>query len=58
MMEVSRLAEQKSLAQVLKDINKKYGEGIVKQGADSLECDGVLSLGSPTVDLVVFQKVV
>ena len=54
MMEVSTLAEQKSLAQVLKDINKKYGEGIVKQGADSLECDGVLSLGSPTVDFCLY----
>lgn len=52
--EVRILAEQKSLAQVLKDINKKYGEGIVKQGADSLECDGVLSLGSPTVDFCLY----
>ena len=48
------MAETKSLAEVMKSISKKYGENIVRQGAESLECDGMLSLGSPTVDFCLY----
>lgn len=48
------MAETKSLAEVMKSISKKYGENIVRQGAESLECDGILSLGSPTVDFCLY----
>ena len=36
-----------NLDSVLKNISKKYGNGIAKFGADDLSIDGVLSLGSP-----------
>lgn len=48
------MAETKSLAEVMKFISKKYGENIVRQGAEALECDGILSLGSPTVDFCLY----
>lgn len=48
------MAETKSLAEVMKSISKKYGENIVRQGAEALECDGILSLGSPTVDFCLY----
>lgn len=48
------MSETKSLAEVMKSISKKYGENIVRQGAESLECDGMLSLGSPTVDFCLY----
>ena len=38
----------------MKSISKKYGENIVRQGAEALECDGILSLGSPTVDFCLY----
>lgn len=48
------MAETKSLAEVMKSISKKYGENVVRQGAEALECDGILSLGSPTVDFCLY----
>ena len=48
------MAETKYLAEVMKSISKKYGENIVRQGAEALECDGILSLGSPTVDFCLY----
>lgn len=48
------MAEEKSLKQCLKDISKKYGETIVKVGVESLELDGVLSIGSPSFDFCVY----
>lgn len=44
----------KSLSQVLKGIEKEYGKGIAKIGADSLESGGVLSLGSPMADYAMY----
>ena len=32
---------EKSLSEVLKNLNKKYGENVVKVGAEALEVDGV-----------------
>lgn len=43
-----------TLSGVLKDIEKKYGNNIAKFGAESLEIDGILSLGSPMVDFAVY----
>lgn len=42
------------LQSVLKDIGKKYGEGVVKIGVEDLAVDGILSLGSPTFDYVIY----
>lgn len=39
---------------VLKNISKKYGEGVAKFGADDLSIDGMLSLGSPMVDFCLY----
>lgn len=44
----------KSLSEVLKSLNKKFGENVVKIGADALEVDGVLSLGSPMADYCLY----
>ena len=42
------------LDSVLKDISKKYGENVVKEGVESLEIDGVLPLGSPRADFALY----
>ena len=42
-----------TLNSVLKSISKKYGK-IVTKGAESLESDGVLSLGSPMIDYALY----
>ena len=42
------------LDSVLKDISKKYGENVVKEGVESLEVDGVLPLGSPRADFALY----
>ena len=47
-------AEQKSLSDVLKNISKKYGDNVIKRGVDSLDVDGILSLGTPTFDFAVY----
>lgn len=47
------MAEQ-TLTSVLRDISKKYGENVAKFGADSLEVDGILSLGSPMIDYALY----
>lgn len=39
---------------VLRDISKKYGENIAKFGADNLDTDGTLSLGSPMADFCLY----
>ena len=44
----------KSLNEVLKSLNKKFGENVVKIGAEALEVDGVLSLGSPMADYCIY----
>lgn len=43
-----------NLTKALKDISKQYGENIVKIGVDSLEADGILSLGSPMIDYCLY----
>lgn len=43
-----------SLDEVLKDINKKFGENVVKFGVDELTVDGVLSLGSLSADFCIY----
>lgn len=39
-----------SLSDVIKNISKKYGDRVVSIGVEDLESDGVLSLGSPSLD--------
>lgn len=45
------------LKSVLKNIQKKYGETVVKFGVDELGVDGMLSLGSPSVDFCTYGGV-
>ena len=47
------MAEQ-TLNGVLKEISKKYGENVAKFGAESLDVDGILSLGSPMADFCLY----
>ena len=42
------------LDNVLKDISKKYGENVVKEGVESLDVDGILPLGSPRADFALY----
>ena len=43
-----------TLKGVLRNISKKYGDGVAKFGADDLSIDGMLSLGSPMVDFCLY----
>lgn len=42
------------LSDVLKNIQKQYGENVVKLGVEDLSVDGILSLGSPSFDYCVY----
>lgn len=42
------------LTSALKAIAKKYGNSVVKIGVESLDVDGILSLGSPSFDFAVY----
>lgn len=42
------------LSDVLKKIQKDYGDSVVKFGVDDLGVDGILSLGSPSFDYCVY----
>lgn len=46
--------ENLTLQETLKQIQKKYGEKVVKTGVDELTVDGILSLGTPTFDYCVY----
>ena len=46
-----------SLAEVIKKISKKYGDNVVRVGAQDLTVDGVLSLGSPSLDFCIYGGV-
>ena len=48
------MAEPKTLKETLKDISKKYGDNVVRVGVQSLDVDGILSLGSPSFDFCVY----
>lgn len=43
-----------TLSETLKSIQKKYGETVVKIGVDDLSVDGILSLGSPSLDFCIY----
>lgn len=45
---------KKTLEEVLKGIKKQFGKEVVRMGADELTDDGVLSLGSPSLDFVTY----
>ena len=46
-----------SLVEVMKKISKKYGDNVVRVGAQDLTVDGVLSLGSPSLDFCIYGGV-
>lgn len=50
----SSKTEDLNLTGVLKEIAKKYGDNVVKEGVESLEVDGILSLGSPSFDFCLY----
>lgn len=43
-----------SLSDVIKSINKKFGDNVARVGAQDLTVDGVLSLGSPSLDFCIY----
>lgn len=47
----------KTLKETLKSITKKHGDNVAKFGAEELTVDGVLSLGSPTIDYCLYGGV-
>jgi recombination protein RecA len=48
------MAETMSLQDVLKKIKKDFGDSVVKVGVESLDVDGILSLGSPSFDFCIY----
>ena len=48
------MSDLNALKDVLKQISKKFGENVVKVGVESLEVDGILSLGSPSFDYCIY----
>lgn len=51
------MAEQLSLTQTVKKIQKNFGQNVVKFGAEDLAVDGILSLGSPMIDYCLYGGV-
>ena len=52
------MAELQSLQDVLKDINKKFGDNTARVGVDELTASGTLSFGSPSLDFCVYNHLV
>lgn len=48
------MAANESLQEVMKKISKKFGDNVVRVGAQDLTVDGVLSLGSPSLDFCIY----
>jgi recombination protein RecA len=48
------MAENMTLQDVLKKIKKDFGDSVVKVGVESLDVDGILSLGSPSFDFCIY----
>lgn len=46
-----------TVSEILKDIKKKYGETVASVGAEDLRVDGLLSLGSPSLDFALYGGV-
>ena len=46
-----------TISDILKDIKKKYGETVATVGAEDLRVDGILSLGSPSLDFAIYGGV-
>lgn len=43
-----------SLQEVMKSIQKKFGDNVIRVGAQDLTVDGTLSLGSPSLDFCIY----
>lgn len=48
------MADKVSLEEAVKSIQKKFGDTVLKVGVESLEVDGLLSLGSPSADFCLY----
>lgn len=48
------MSEKLSLEETLKNIAKKFGQEVIREGVKSLDVDGILSLGSPSFDYCVY----
>lgn len=48
------MAANESLQEVMKKISKKFGDNVVRVGAQDLTVDGILSLGSPSLDFCIY----
>lgn len=48
------MADKVSLEEAIKSIQKKFGDTVLKVGVESLEVDGLLSLGSPSADFCLY----
>lgn len=45
-----------TLADVMKNINKKFGNKVMQQGVDDLTGYGTLTIGSPGFDFVLYNS--
>lgn len=45
-----------SLSDILKDVNKKFGDGVITVGVEDLTSYGTLSLGSPGFDFCLYNS--
>lgn len=46
--------ESSTVFEILKNIQKKYGDTVVSIGAEDLRSEGILSLGSPSLDFAIY----
>ena len=52
------MAEIKDLKSVLRDINKKFGEGVAQKGVPALKSRGRLSFGTPSLDFCTYNNLI
>ncbi len=48
--------EARDVSSILKSINKKFGENVMKMGVEDLNSYGTLSLGSPSFDFCLYNS--
>ena len=51
------MAELLSLADVMKNMQKKYGKDVITTGVPALEAKGTISLGSPSLDYITYNAI-
>lgn len=50
------MAENRSLSEIIKDVNKKFGKDIMSEGVENLVNNSTLSLGSPSLDFCLYNS--